>query len=278
MCLLRLGICLGILTVPLGAQAPQPASQPARPTFEVASIKPNKSGSPRGGADAAPNGRVFVSNTALYDMIRNGFELQPYEMVSGDQLPAWVRSEKWDITAQGPPITDQASQRRLRVMLQNLLIDRFKLVTRREMRDIPVYALVFARGDRKLGPQIQTSTLDCAALVAAASAAAAPGTVKVCGRDSGPGFITARGVPLADFLRTLSLFAERVVIDGTGLTDRFDLTLKWTPNQEPGNVGALTDGTSFFTAIQEQLGLRLEPRQAPMNVFVIESAERPAEE
>ena len=275
--LLTLGICLAALIVPVAAQAPQPAP-PSRPTFEVASIKPNKSGSTRGGADAAPNGRVFVTNSSLYDMIRNGFELQPYEMVTGDQLPAWVRSEKWDIAAQGPPITDQASQRRLRVMLQNLLLDRFKLVTRRETRDMPVYALVFARTDRKLGPQIQPSTLDCAALTAAASQAAAPGTAKVCGRDSGPGFISTRGVAMADFLRTLSLFAERVVIDGTGLTDRFDLTLKWTPNQEPGNVGALTDGTSFFTAIQEQLGLRLEPRQAPMNVFVIESAERPAEE
>ncbi len=276
--LLPVGIYLCVLAVSAAAQSPQPAPDTARPTFEVASNNPKKSGSPTGGADAVPNGRVFVSNTSLYDLIRNGFELQRHEMVSGDQLPSWIQSEKWDIAAQGPPITDQSSQRRLRVMLQNLLIDRFKLVTRREVRDIPVYALVFARSDRRLGPQIQVSTLDCAALVAAAAKAAAPGAVKVCGRDSGPGFIDARGVPLADFLRTLSPSTGRVVIDATGLTDRFDLTLKWTPDQGAGNVGALTDGTSLFTAIQEQLGLRLEPRQAPMNVFVIESAQRPAEE
>jgi uncharacterized protein (TIGR03435 family) len=275
--LLLAGICLAVLTASAAAQGTASAAQ-TRPTFEVASIRLNTSGSPRGGADAAPNGRVFVSNTSLYDLIRQGFELQRQEMVSGDRLPSWVESEKWDIVAQGPPIADQASQRQLRVMLQNLLVDRFKLVTRREVRDIPVYALVFARSDRRLGPQIQPSTIDCAALLAAAAKAAAPGTVPVCGRDSGAGFINVRGVPLADFLRTLSAFAGRVVIDGTGLTDRFDLTLKWTPDQGTGNVGALTDGTSLFTAIQEQLGLKLEPRQAPMNVFVIESAERPTQE
>lgn len=276
--LLPVGVCLAALTATVGAQAPQSAPQTARPTFEVASIKPNKSGSPTARADAAPNGRVFVSNSSLYDLIRNAFELQRDEMALGGELPSWVNSEKWDITAQGPPITDQSSQRRLRVMLQNLLVDRFTLVTKREVRDVPVYALVHARGDRKLGPQMQASTLDCAALIAAASKAAGPGTVRVCGRNSGPGFIDARGVPLADFARTLSLFAGRAVIDATGLTDRFDLTLKWTPDQEIGNVGALTDGPSLFTAMQEQLGLRLEPRQSPMNVFVIESAQRPAEE
>ncbi len=272
--LLPVALCVAALTVPVAAQAPQPPQ--ARPTFEVASIKPNKSGSPTGRADAAPNGRVFISNSSLYDLIRNAFELQRDELMPAGQLPSWISSEKWDITAQGPPITDQASQRQLRVMLQNLLVDRFKLVAKREVRDTPVFALVFARNDRRLGPQMQVSTVDCAALIAAASQAAAPGTVRVCGRNSGPGFIDARGVPIADFLRTLSLFAGRAVIDATGLTDRFDLLLKWTPD-EPGNVGALTDGTSLFTAIQDQLGLKLEARQAPMNVFVIDSAERPTE-
>jgi uncharacterized protein (TIGR03435 family) len=272
--ILSAAIGLVALTAATAAQSPESA----RPTFEVASIKPNRSGSANGGADVAPNGRVFVSNTSLFDMIRNGFELQRQEMVAGDRLPSWVQSDRWDIVAQGPPITDQASQRQVRVRLQNLLIDRFKLVTKREVRDIPVYAMVFARSDRKLGPQMRESTLDCAALLAAASTAAAPGTVPVCGRDSGPGIITTRGVPIADFLRTLGPYVGRVVIDGTGLTDRFDITLKWTPDQGVGNAGALADGTSLFTAVQEQLGLRLEPRQTPMNVFVIESAERPAEE
>ena len=268
---MRTTVCL-LLAVAL------PVVAQDRPTFEVASIKPNKSGASNGRADAAPNGRVTITNSTLYELIRNGFQLQGNEMVRGERLASWVDSERWDIVAQGPPITGPASQQQLRTMLQNLLIDRFKLVTKREMRDVPAFALVFARSDRRLGPQITASTLDCAALVAAASKAAAPGSVRVCGRNSGPGFITTLGTPLQDFARTLGIFAGRYVFDATGLTDRFDLELKWTPDQGAGNVGALTDGTSLFTAVQEQLGLRLEPRQAPINAFVIESAERPMED
>jgi len=104
----------------------------------------------------------------------------------------------------------------------------------------------------------------------------------VCGRnsggDAGGAFISGIGVPLADFVRTLSASAGRVVVDATGLTGVYDLELKWTPDQPPGANGAPTDRGPLFTAIQEQLGLRLEPRQAPLDVFVIESAERPAED
>ena len=275
--LLPAGICLAVLTATVAALTPASATQ-TRSTFEVASIKLNKSGELRGGVDAAPNGRVVVTNTSLRDMVRNGFELQGYELAFGSQLPAWVTSDRWDIVAQGPPIKDQASLRQLRLMLQNLLIDRFKLVTRRESREMPVYALVVARSDRQLGTQMRPSSADCAALVAAAAAATSPGTVRPCGRQSGPGFIRAIGAPLTDFARTLSIFAGRAVVDDTGLTDSFDLELKWTPDQVPGDLAAPIDGGSLFTALQEQLGLRLEARRAPVSVFVLESAERPADE
>jgi uncharacterized protein (TIGR03435 family) len=263
------------------AQRPAEVAPPVaadRPTFEVASIRLNKSGAPGGGVDAAPNGRVVVTNTSLQTMVRNGFELQGYELVSGPNLPSWVNSDRWDIVAQGPAVKDQASLRQLRLMLQNLLIDRFRLMTRRETREMPVYALTVARNDRRLGTQLRSSSADCAALVAAAAAAAAPGTVRPCGRQSGPGFIRAVGVPMADFARTLSIFAGRAVVDETALTDRFDLDLTWTPEQGAGSAALQGDGGSLFTAIQEQLGLHLEPRRAPVSVFVLESAERPAEE
>lgn len=145
------------------------------------------------------------------------------------------------------------------------------------MSDVPAYALVLERSDRRLGPGMQPSTQGCVALVAAAAKATAPGAVRTCGRNSGPGFISTLGAPLADFARTLSIFAGRYVFDATGLTGGFDLDLQWTP--DPGVADApLPDGASLFTAIQEQLGLRLEPRQAAVNAFVIESAERPKEE
>jgi uncharacterized protein (TIGR03435 family) len=275
--LISLAVGTAMLSTVMAAQVPSPAASADRPTFEVASIRSNRSGASGGKADAAPNGRVIVTNSSLLELVRNGFELQRHELVLGERVPSWIETERWDIVAQGPPITGPTSQQQLRRMLQNLLIDRFSLVTTREVREIPAYALVLARNDRRLGPDLRPSTLDCAALVAAASKAAAPGTVRVCGRRSGPGFISTLGAPLADFARTLSVSAGRYVFDSTGLTGGFDLDLKWSP--DPGTASApLTDGASLFTAIQEQLGLRLEPRQAAVNAFVIESAQRPREE
>ena len=261
----------------LAAQTPTPpqSAEAGRLTFEVASIRQNKSGSASGGANAQPGGRVTVRNTSLYDLVRNGLGLQPYEMAAGERLASWVTTDRWDIEAKGP---EQAAQPQLRTMLQNLLIDRFKLVTRRETREVPVYALVLSRSDRRPGPQFRQSTADCAALAAARTVEPAPGGPRQCGRDVGPGSISAVGTTLQDFARGLSLSTGRFVMDATGLTGRFDVDLTWTPDQVIGGAGAQTDGTSLFAAIQEQLGLRLEARQAPINVLVVESAERPAED
>jgi uncharacterized protein (TIGR03435 family) len=202
--------------------------------------------------------------------------LQPYEIAADDRVPSWVKSDRWDIEAKGP---EQATQPQLRAMVQNLVNDRFKLVTRRETRDVPVYALVLSRSDRRLGPQLKQSTADCTALAAAARTAdAAPGGARQCGRDVGPGLISTIGTTLPDFARGLSLSTGRFVMDATGLTGLFDVELKWTPDQAVGGAGAQTDGTSLFAAIQEQLGLRLEARQAPINILVIESAERATED
>jgi uncharacterized protein (TIGR03435 family) len=90
--------------------------------------------------------------------------------------------------------------------------------------------------------------------------------------------IAATGTTIPDFARGLSLMTGRFVMDATGLSGQYDIDLKWTPDQGAGNAGTPADGASLFTAIQEQLGLRLEPRQAPINVLVIESAERPLED
>lgn len=274
--MLHLSIAIVMLAGSGAAQAPSASGSTDTLTFEVASIKQNRSGSASGGANAQPGGRVTVRNTSLYDLVRNGQGLQPYEISAGERLPAWVTTDRWDIEAKGP---EQASQAQLRTMLQNLLNDRFKLVTRREIRDVPVYALVVARADRRLGTQLRQSTADCAALAAAGRTAdAGPGGPRQCGRDVGPGLISAVGTTIPDFARGLSLNTGRFVMDATGLTGRFDIDLKWTPDQAIGNAGAQTDGTSLFAALEEQLGLRLDARQAPVNVLVIESAERPAED
>jgi len=272
--MLHLGIAIVLFSASVTAQAPSTPGPPDRPTFEVATIKPNKSGDARSRTDAAPNGRVMATNVPLNDLVRTAFLLQPQEMVMGERAPAWITTDRWDIEAKA---AGEPSPQQMRAMLRNLLIDRFKLVTRRDVRTTSAYALVLARNDRQLGPQLRRSTLDCEAQVAAARVpGTTPGTIQQCGGRSGRGTITTWGVPLSDFAKSLSPAAGRYVFDATGLTDRFDANLKWTPDPEPG-AAAPPDGVSLFTAIQEQLGLRLDPRQAPVDVFVIESAEQPTE-
>jgi uncharacterized protein (TIGR03435 family) len=273
--LLPLGILVALCSSLVVAQSQTgPAASASRPTFEVASIKPNKSSDSRSRTDAAPNGRVTATNVPLNDLVRTAFELQPQEMVMGDRAPAWITTDRWDIEAKA---TGEPSPQQMRAMLRNLLLDRFKLVSRRDVRNMPAFALVLARNDRQLGPQLRRSMLDCEAQVAAARVpGTTPGSVQQCGGRSSRGTIATFGVPLSSFAKSLSAAAGRYVFDATGLTDRFDLTLKWTPDPDAG-AATPSDAVSLFTAIQEQLGLRLEPRQAPVDVFVIESAEPPTE-
>ena len=273
--MLHLGMVIVLLTRLGAAQAPAPPGPKDGLAFEVASIKPNKSGDTRSRTDAQPNGRVMATNVPLTDLVRTAFELQPQEMVIGDRAPAWITTDRWDIEAKA---AGEPGPQQMRAMLRNLLLNRFKLVTRREARNMPTYAIVLARSDRQFGPQLRRSTLDCEAQVAASRVpGTTPGTVQQCGGRSGRGTIATFGVPLSSFAKSLSAVAGRFVFDATGLTDRFALDLRWTPDPESG-AAPPADGVSLFTALQEQLGLRLEPRQAPVDVFVIVSAERPAEE
>ena len=250
------------------------AGQQAAPAFEVASIRPSGNSNAADHSEVQPSGQFVVTNTRLSDLMRVVFEVQSHELVFGERLPSWVASERWDIIGKGPPISDEVAQRPLLLaMMRNLLIERFKLVTRREMRDAPVYALVFARADRSLGPQMRRSSADCPALLAAFKATGARQTPlsPVCGVTRLRGQFRGTGVLITDLARLLGPVAERPVVDATGLTGAFDLDLTFTPVDAPDP----TSGASLFTAIQEQLGLRLEPRQAPMDVLVIDSAERP---
>jgi uncharacterized protein (TIGR03435 family) len=186
----------------------------------------------------------------------------------------WVRTDRWDIIGKGPPVTDEAAQQPIYLqMMRNLLIERFKLVTRREERDTPVYALVVARADRSLGPQIRPSSGDCAALLAAFKATGARQTPDspTCGLRRLRGQFRGTGVLLSELVAALAPVAGRPVVDATGLTGSFDVNVKFTPDDAADPAG----GASLFTAIQEQLGLRLESRRASVSVLVIESAERP---
>ncbi len=260
-------------------QSPATSPPPARVTFEVASIRRNTSGEQGASVRPQPGGRLVITNNSVFNMIRNAYNAQRFEMVPGPDVPSWIDSDRWDIVADGP---DSATQAEMMAMLQHLLEDRFKLVARREMREMPVYTLVRARSDGQLGPQLHRSATDCAALFQGRPDAPPPprpeGGGPFCGTraNQGPDYtlVQMHGMPLSNFVRNLGGATGRFVVDRTELQGMFDLELKWAPDQV---TGALSDSTSLFTALQEQLGLRLEPGRAPVQVLAIYSAERPIE-
>ena len=172
------------------------------------------------------------------------------------------------------------------VMVRALLADRFKLVVHTETREVPIYALVMARSDGRPGPQLRPAAVDCTAARGRGSpppAPTPPGGRPACGMRTVPGRMMAGGYELPDVARNLSNFAGRMVVDKTGLTGTFDLDLAWTPDQipqgplPPGAPPIDPNGPSIFTALQEQLGLKLDSNRGPVEVLAIH-AERPTED
>jgi uncharacterized protein (TIGR03435 family) len=280
--MLTLGIALVALNAPAVKQAPPSPAQAARLTFEVASIKRNVSGDPGASIRVQPGGQMTVTNNSLFNLIRNAYNTQRYEMVPGPNLPAWIDADRWDILAKAPAGASEA-QEQLQLRLRGLLEDRFKLVARREMREMAIYELVIVRKDGQLGPLIRRSGDECAAQGRAREGGAVPPPLPpgaFCGTRATNGTVSMKGVPLSNFVRNLGGTTGRVVIDKTGLTGSYDLDLQWTPDPAAGQAqpAAGGDGASLFAALQEQLGLKLEAKRGPVEVLVIESAERPTED
>ena len=261
------------------AQAP-PA--PAAATFEVASVKPNKDGGPSS-VRATPGGMLTVTNNNLRNIIRNAFGITNAQIVGG---PAWIDEDRFDITARAAGPFTQAEGV---VMLRALLAERFALRTHPESRELPVYRLALARKDGTLGPQMKKADVDCEALFAAVKAGGkmpppGPNGSLPCGLSvrPGQGIITGNAVAMEQLARNLTGGVGRIVVDKTGLTGYYDLNVTFTPEpgqpQAPGAPAAQPadpSAPSLFTALQEQLGLKLEPGREPIEVVVIDRVERP---
>jgi uncharacterized protein (TIGR03435 family) len=291
----------------LGAQAPQTPREPPPGgwAFEVASIKPNNSGDGRVMMQMQP-GQLRATNVTLRLLIRNAYNLQEFQISGG---PSWMGSDHFDLIAKmpegfqqtpGPPPAAGGAPSPLQLMMRALLADRFKLAAHNETKDAPIYALIVARSDGKLGPQLKKSETDCAALLAAARGRG-PGAMPPppggpgrgpdnfpCGIRIGPGALTMGGSPLPNFAQSLGMFAGRIVLDRTGLTGAYDINLTWTPDQmaqrppgapDPQINGVAVDpnGPSLFTAVQEQLGLKLDSQRGPVEMLVVDRAEKPVE-
>jgi uncharacterized protein (TIGR03435 family) len=247
------------------------------PRFDVASIKINTSGDAAKAMGPEPGGRFGARNVPLRDLLAIAYGIPP--MFAGIRVsggPAWIDSTRFDVQARAerdlPP--DQIA-----VRVRSLLAERMDVKTHWESRELPVYALTFAKPDRRFGPSLKRSTIDCAALRAAGQAPPA-GT---CTGRFIPGSITASALTLDTLAANLGRFTGRIVQNRTGFSEAFDYQLRWTPTPEqipavPPGVSPPQvdpDGPSLFSAVQEQLGLKLEPQRAPIDVLVIDSAVQP---
>ena len=279
----------------LHAQAVPPSDSA---TFEVATVKLNKSGDNRIGIGFAPGGRFRATNVPLRELIAAAYgESQPLAAFQITGGPKWIETDRFDVVGKAPGDPQPGPNGPPPVMfamMRNLLADRFKLTAHRETKEFPIYALVPARADGKLGPQLRPASTDCAALMAATRARGgpppqAPGERMPCGMRLFPGNLSGGGTSMAQLANVLARFVNRTVVDRTGLTGNYDVDLQWTPDQMPQGRGDLPpgapqlppvdpNGPSIFTAVQEQLGLKLDAARGPVQVLVIDRVERPTED
>jgi uncharacterized protein (TIGR03435 family) len=241
--------------------------------FEAASIKLNRSAEAVGLGRIILNGSLFrASGTTTRALISMAFwqerRLLNSQIVGG---PPWIDGDRFDVIARGDRelrgFVDAAP------LLRQLLADRFQMKAHMEKREQTVYALTHRPDGRSFGPGLKASTVDCGdpALRGTLPTSPAQGAAW-CGGQFGDGSIEAGGYTLAALALNLSGMTQQVVIDETGLPGRFDISLKWSPDSSAGGA----DGPSLYTAVEEQLGLKLEPRKAGVDVVVIDQIERPA--
>jgi uncharacterized protein (TIGR03435 family) len=222
--------------------------------FEVATIKPNNSGSRNGGTTMPAIGRFQGTNVTLHELVARAYGIRDFQIVGG---PDWINDDRFDVAGKPPESAPPQSQA---AMLRELLAQRFKLAVHKETREQPVYSLVIARPDGKLGPAM--SLVDCAQK---------PCDSTRTSETSSGGTVTAMGMTMEALAVWASSRTDRVVIDRTGLTGNFDFQLKYTP----ARLSTTGDSPSIFTALQEQLGLKLESARGPVEFLVIDRAERP---
>ena len=282
-------IVMGSLGAPL-LRAQAQVRTAGDPAFEVASVKPNKSGSPRMTLMPQPGGRLTATNVTAAALIRFAYDLPDFQVSGG---PDWLNSDRFDVLAKAegdPPVAQK------RLMLRRLLAERFELTAHTEMRVLPIYALVVARSDGKVGPRIRRSDAECARTDQPPSDSGvglSPADGPPCGFfgfapgtdfPSGRGGLAFRGLTMATLAKRLVPMVRRSVIDQTGLTGQFDAEFDFIaelplPPPPPGlpNPFGRAQLTSVFTVFPEQLGLELDARQGSVEVLVIDRADKPME-
>lgn len=258
--------CVVLITPTVFAQAPAaPTSSPAKAlTFAVVTIKP--AASPNGGWRAWPTPDGYTAaNVSLLKLVGEAYCIYDPKLLTGG--PAWIDTDKFDLEAKVDsadiPNAKGLNYCQRSNMLQPLLAERFRLKVHFETKDFPVYNLVIAKGGPKF-QQTKPGDISNTAL----------GTPACLHRRTNPSNYLAVGCRPGDLDNLLLYNTGRTVIDKTGLTGVYDLELHWTPDNTPADSPA-AGYPSIFTALQEQLGLKLEPATAPLDILVIDSAEMP---
>jgi bla regulator protein BlaR1 len=282
-------VALGVVSA-LRAQAPATDTNP--PAFEVASVRPNRSGANANSIGLQPGGGFRAINAPLRALIAVAYgtprPLFDFQISGG---PKWIESDRFDIVAKaaGGPQPGPDGPTRENLMLRSLLAERFQLAVHRQTKELPIYRLVIARTDGKFGAQLRPVATDCAAFRSAMLArggpppSPAPGERMPCAVRMFPGRLSGDASTIAQLTDMLARLVNRTIVDRTGLTGPFDFDLQWTPDQltqgrgEPP-LGAPPlaidpNGPSIFTAVQEQLGLKLESTKGPVDVLVIDHVE-----
>jgi uncharacterized protein (TIGR03435 family) len=260
------------------------AQSGARPEFEVASIKPNTSGNNMVMIRPPAGGRFTATNARLKMLIGLAYNVQNFEISGG---PAWINSDGYDIEAKAADSAIGIEQ--LRPLLQTLLADRFQLKIHRETKEVPIYAVMAVKNGPKLP---EANEKGCVTFgpnspppppPTPGQPFAAPPTP--CGGFmQGPNRLEGGKVSMKEFVGALSRILGRPVIDKTGFTGTFDVHLEYTPEGTAFGGGGLgppggfdTSGPSIFTAVQDQLGLKLESQKGPAELLVIDHAEKASE-
>ena len=250
------------------------------PAFEVISIKPRTADAPSGNIPNAPD-RFVRPNVSVSQLMEYAFEVRAFQIIGG---PGWLRSDRYEVAAKAETAVPQAQ---MRLMVQRLLAERFGLEVHRETREMDTYGLVTARRDGQLGEKMRSSTRDCGPIIDAGNARPRQGD------DPPPcawfvalmnGFARLRltGIRVPRFAAVLETMATRKMVDRTNLTGTYDIELDFLPDAgllgvNIPNATALqqSDIPPLATAIQDQLGLKLESERAPVDVILIDSVRQP---
>jgi uncharacterized protein (TIGR03435 family) len=268
--LIAVGLAAVAAAGTLGADQSAQSPLPDVPRYE-ASIRRNTTpdARPIGGQGRRPDGFV-VTAARPRDLVGIAYDTFTFGRIVG--LPAWTSDERYDIVAK-----TAGELKDLRVLLQALLRDRFAMRSHTEVRQVPSYVLSTLHADGSLGPRLKSAAVNCddAEAVERARATKAPGA-PLCNGVSGRNRIWFSGMRVGSIANALASLLNRPVIDRTGLTGRFDVDVEYAAPDVPDPADA-SDRVSVFTAVQEQLGLRLQPEDVPMEVLIVDSIARPTD-